>query len=311
MAEISIQELNKAMVEAPAETIAAEDGRYASALADIADRVKESGNIRVILLAGPSGSGKTTSANMLADAIRRRKIPAFVVSLDDFYRPSTDPDYPTFENGELDYECVDALSVSDIVKTLTDIAEERPYSIPKFDFKVGARVSEANLPPIGDGCVIIEGLHALNPKILEQLPQDKILKLFISVSTNITKNGEIILSGKKLRFVRRLVRDNIYRAADARKTLEMWDNVLQGEELYLYPYRHLADISLNTFHRFELSIMKPYADKLLTDEVTRESEYARIVHAAFSESVSVSCSLLPESSLLREFIPGGIYEDIY
>ena len=137
------------------------------------------------------------------------------------------------------------------------------------------------------------------------------MKLFISVSTNITKDGEIIISGKKLRFVRRLVRDNIYRAADAKRTLGMWDNVLRGEELYLYPHRHLADICLNTFHRFELSIMKPYADRLLGEEVTRESEYARIVHAAFSESVSVSCSLLPDTSLLREFIPGGIYEDIY
>lgn len=299
------------MVDAPAETIAAEDERYARALGDVANRVKESGNIRVILLAGPSGSGKTTSANMLADELRRHKIPAFVVSLDDFYRASSDPDYPTFENGERDYECVDALCVSDVVKTLTDIAEERPYSIPKYDFKVGERVSETAFGPIGDGCVIIEGLHALNPKILEQLPQDKILKLFISVSTNITKDGEIILSGKKLRFVRRLVRDNIYRAADAKRTLRMWDNVLQGEELYLYPHRHLADICLNTFHRFELSIMKPYADRLLTEEVTRESEYARVVHAAFSESVSVSCSLLPDTSLLREFIPGGIYEDIY
>ena len=299
------------MIEAPSETITEEDERYASALQEIADKVRESGNIRVILLAGPSGSGKTTSANMLADAIRRHKIPAFVVSLDDFYRDATDPDYPTFENGARDYECIDALSVRDVVKTLTDIAEERPYSIPKFDFKVGSRVSETAFEPIGNGCVIIEGLHALNPKILEPLPQDKILKLFISVSTNVTKNGEVIISGKKLRFVRRMVRDNIYRGADARRTLEMWDNVLQGEELYLYPYRNLADICLNTFHRFELSIMKPYADKLLTSEVTEESEYARIVRDAFSESVSVSCSLLPATSLLREFIPGGIYEDIY
>ena len=311
MAEISIEELNQAMIKAPAETIAEEDFRYASALEEIADKVCGGGNIRVILLAGPSGSGKTTTANMLADAIRRRGIPTFVVSLDDFYRESNDPDYPTFENGERDFECVDALCVSEVVKTLTDIAEERPYSIPKFDFKVGSRVSETTFQPIGNGCVIIEGLHALNPKIFELLPQDKILKLFISVSTNVTKGGEVIISGKKLRFVRRMVRDNIYRAADAKRTLELWDNVLQGEELYLYPYRHLADICLNTFHRFELAIMKPYADKLLTSEVTEENEYARIVHNAFSESVSVSCSLLPQASLLREFIPGGIYEDIY
>lgn len=311
MADISIQELNEAMTNEPSKTIISEDERYAAALSSIADRVKENGHIRVILLAGPSGSGKTTTANMLADAIKRRGIRSFVVSLDDFYRNSDDPNYPTFENGERDYECVDALNVEDVIETLTNIAEERAYSIPKYDFKAGARTKETAFAPIGDGCVVIEGLHALNPKISEQLPQDKIFKMFISVSTNITDGGERILSGKKLRFVRRLVRDNIYRAADARRTLEMWDNVLQGEELYLYPFRHLADVSLNTFHKFELAIMKPFADKLLTPDVTAESEYAKIVHEAFNASVTADSALLPETSLIREFIPGGIYEHVY
>ena len=311
MAEISIAELNELMTKAPRETILKEDERYAAAVRDIAQRVKDNGHIRVILLAGPSGSGKTTTANMLADAIKQHGIPSFVVSLDDFYRDSDDPYYPKFENGERDYECVDALNVADIIETLTDIAEERPFSIPKYDFKVGARTKASEFEPIGDGCVVIEGLHALNPKIFEPLPQDKILKMFISVSTNINGGNDRIISGKKLRFVRRMVRDSIYRAADARRTLEMWDNVLQGEELYLYPFRHMADITLNTFHKFELAIMKPFADKLLTEEITSTSEYARIVHEAYSATVAIDSSLLPETSLIREFIPGGIYESVY
>ena len=117
----------------------------------------------------------------------------------------------------------------------------------------------------------------MNPKIFEHLPKEKILRIFISVSTNINKNGERIISGRKMRFVRRMVRDSLYRGADAERTLEMWVNVLNGEDKYLYPYRNNADIDFDTFHSFEPSIMRPYVVSLISDELAERSPYAKTV----------------------------------
>ena len=146
---------------------------------------------------------------------------------------------------------------------------------------------------------------------MEKLPKDAILKIFISVSTNINHGGERILSGRKARFIRRLVRDSIYRAANAEKTLEMWDEVLAAEDVYLYPYKATADIAFNTFHIFELSVMKPFVKRLISEELAERSAYAKTVLAAINQVLALDYNLVPNNSLIREFIPGGIYEDLY
>ena len=167
------------------------------------------------------------------------------------------------------------------------------------------------MPKMSHGCVIIEGLHALNPRISEHLPTDSLLKIFISVSTNINDGGERILSGRKLRFTRRMVRDSLYRGADAERTLEMWDNVLAGEEEYLYPYRSLADVEFNTFHEFEPCVMRKFAEALISEELAKKNEYANTVVSALKLAVPIGEELIPNDSLIREFIVGGIYEEFY
>jgi uridine kinase len=162
-----------------------------------------------------------------------------------------------------------------------------------------------------EGCVIIEGLHALNPKISSGLHKDKILKLFVSVSTNINHEGERILSGRKVRFVRRLVRDSIYRAANAERTLSMWKKVLMAEDVYLYPYKASADLAFNTFHSFELSVMKSFALSLISKSLAEADVYAGTVLSALELIEGMDHSLVPDNSLIREFIPGGIYESLY
>jgi uridine kinase len=154
-------------------------------------------------------------------------------------------------------------------------------------------------------------LHAINPRISSLLPKERLLKIFISVSTNINNNGERILSGRKIRFVRRMVRDSIYRNADAKRTLSMWKNVLRGEDLYLYPHRDNADVSFDTFHEFELGIMRPFVLNLISEELARENSYAKTVRDALLSVHPIDLSLLPESSLIREFVPGGMYENLY
>lgn len=310
MAEIDYKEINK-RASAPFEMIDKAEHEYHAHIRELAARINENDIIKIILLAGPSGSGKTTSANLLADALRELGEDVLVVSLDDFYKDASDKTYPKLEGGKRDYECPEALHLDELTATLEKVAEGESFNIPKYDFKLAARVNIKAHPPIDHGCVIIEGLHALNPKISASLPKDKVLKLFVSVSTNINDGEERMLSGRKLRFVRRMVRDSIYRGANAEKTLEMWQNVLHAEDIYLYPYKGTADIAFDTFHQFEPCVMAPFAKRLITQDLAKKNEYAAIVLEALSKIKEIDAHLVPENSLIKEFIPGGKYESLY
>jgi uridine kinase len=301
MAEIELSNLLDRLKD-PTRAILSAESSYHSKINSIADNVSENDSIKIILLAGPSGSGKTTSAALLAESIKAKGRECVVISLDDFYRDSTDPLYPRTESGERDFEAVEALNIPLLEKTLIDVASGRDFEVPRYDFKKACRVEGAKYSKISHGCAIIEGIHALNPRVSEHLPMDRVFRLFISVSTNVNILGERIISGRKLRFIRRMVRDSIYRAADARRTLEMWKNVLIGEDKYLYPYRILADASFDTFHDFEVSVMRPYVERLISPALAEENPYAKTVLSAVGRVPEISESLVPKNSLIREFI---------
>ena len=310
MGTIYLKDLNAAALS-PREMIDEAERRYHERVSEIADYVCRHEGVSVILLAGPSGSGKTTSANLIKDAIILRGRSASVISLDDFYRAHDDPSYPKNERGERDYECPDSLNLGLVEECLFDVIENRRFTVPKYDFKEGRAISHTEYAPVDNGCVIIEGLHALNPRIYEHLPSDRILKLFVSVSTNVESEDGRILSGRKMRFLRRLVRDSLYRGSSAEKTLSMWKNVLAAEDVYLYPYKADADLAFDTFHPFEVGVMKGFAKNLISDELATRDSYAAAVHYALSVVAEIDYNLVPDDSLIREFIPGGIYEALY
>ena len=135
--------------------------------------------------------------------------------------------------------------------------------------------------------------------------------MFISVSTNVNDGEDRLISGRKIRFVRRMVRDSIYRGADAEKTLSMWKNVLIGEDEHLYPNRKYADIEYDTFHAYEPGVMSPFAERLISPELAERDPYAGTVLTALKRVKKIPESLVPNGSLIREFIPGGKYEDLY
>ena len=310
MAELDIKELLAALAN-PTEAVYGAEEEYEKKIDEVARRVVASDTVRVLLLAGPSGSGKTTTANLIADRIRALGEKSLVVSLDNFYMASTDPRYPRLPSGERDFESPAALDNGIIISTLAKIINGEPFSVPRYDFKEGRATETTEYESFSDGCVIIEGLHALNPRLSDGFDGGAVLKLFVSVSTNINEGAKRLISGKKMRFLRRMVRDNIYRGADAEKTLELWPNVLAGEEAYLYPYKTVADIMFDTFHIFEGAVLKPFADKLLSEALIKESPFAREVKKGIAKLPAYSCDIVPETSLIREFIPGGIYEDLY
>lgn len=311
MADIDLYRLNDLLCVDPVGAVQMAEDEYHSRVDRISDYVTEHRGVKVILIAGPSGSGKTTSANLIKDAITAKGRPTIVVSLDDFYRDANDPDYPRQPDGDPDYECPESLHLDEVAATLLAVSRDEPFYLPRYDFKVGGRVELNRHNPVENGCVIIEGLHALNPRISSRLSAESVVKIFISVSTNITEDGTTILSGRKIRFLRRMVRDNLYRGADPARTLAMWHDVLAAEDVYLYPYKATADLAFDTFHEFELGVLRNHALRLLTDEIVASDPYAKIVRDAVEKVAVLDERLVPNDSLIREFIPGGKYEDIY
>ncbi len=310
MPDICVQTINEAVRNERDAFVLRSEKEYKERLSALAGKVVGE-RVRAVLLAGPSAAGKTTTANLLADAIRSLGHRAEVVSLDNFYRDSTDPAYPRFENGERNMECAEALRLDKIRECLGKIENDEGFTVPVYDFKYARAVGEETYSPLHDGCVILEGLHALNPLITADLPADAhVLRLFVSLSTNLVDtNGDRLMSGRKMRFVRRLVRDHLYRAASGERTLSLWKHVLDGEQLYLYPYKALADVAFDTFHGFEPSVLRPFAEDLL--EEIRDDEYAAVILSAIRKVAPMDIAAVPDDSLIREFIPGGIYEDKY
>lgn len=297
----------------PMSAISMAEQDYEEKVESVAKRIANDSRIRVLFLSGPSGSGKTTTANLISDKIKSFGEKSMVVSMDDFYRAGDDPEYPRTEDGDRDFESPYALDIPKLLKTLSNIIDGKPFSIPRYDFKIADVKSYTEYESFADGCVIIEGIHGLNPIFSSPFPHESVMKLFVSVSTNITEGGAVLISGRKMRFIRRLVRDSIYRGADAFRTIDMWEDVRCGEEKYLYPYKHMADMTFDTFHSFEPAVMLPFARGLITDEVKKYSEYAKLAIEALEDIVceEYSPSSVPETSLIKEFIPGGIYESLY
>lgn len=311
MAEMNLEYINRMAKSSPEELVKSSEEHYHALVDEVALKIFSDKKIRILLLAGPSGSGKTTTANLICDRIKAYGEPCIVVSLDDFYRSFEDPEYPRLEDGTLDCESVEALDLPQLKKTLLAIAESREFDLPRYDFKKSCRAEMRKHGAMPNGCVIIEGLHAISPLVFSALPAESTFKLFISVSTNINDNGERIISGRKIRFIRRMVRDSLYRNATAERTLEMWKNVLAGEDKYLYPNRKYADMSFDTFHPFELSAMRRLAKARISDDLAEREPYIKTVISAINRVYPIDIALIPENSLIREFIPGGKYESLY
>ena len=311
MAEINIEYINDLVKNNPKDFVLQCENKYREFVDGIAEKICEDKRVRILLLSGPSGSGKTTTANLICDSIKSKGEDCIVVSLDDFYRSFDDPAYPKLPDGSRDLEAVEALDLPLLRVTLAAIAEGKAFSLPRYDFKVSSRCDMRTHEPMSCGCVIIEGLHAISPLVFSAIPAESALKLFISVSTNVNFAGERILSGRKIRFIRRMVRDSLYRNAPADMTLSMWKNVLDGEDKYLYPNRKYADICFDTFHPYELSVTRCFVEKLISESFADSDAYARTVLLAARRAEPMDLSLVPDSSLIREFVPGGKYEELY
>ncbi|WP_195985083.1 nucleoside kinase [Clostridium sp. D33t1_170424_F3] len=265
---------------------------------------------KVMMLAGPSSSGKTTTAHILLDALRECGIRSQVISLDNFYKGERQA--PLLENGQHDYESVEALNVSLLEQCLLDLMETDACDMPVFDFEKrmpSPFTRRVQLSP--REMVVVEGIHALNPAISQHLPEEGVLKAYISVKQGVDEQGEPLLTANQLRLIRRLLRDYHFRNNPLERTLDMWETVMAGEYKYIKPYRGEADVTINSLHCYEPCVMREEAIPLLR-AVSQESVSGALAWELadrLERFVPIPQELVPESSLLREFIGGGRYSE--
>ena len=279
-------------------------------IADIAEQIIKSKKIRVVLIAGPSSSGKTTTSKKLALELMANGYKSKVISLDCYYagRDKT----PIDENGEPDFECLEALNIDLLNQNLIDLFAGKEVIIPSYDFKVGMPFfDEKNKMILEENeFLILEGIHGLNDKLTPKIPNELKFKLYISALTQLNLDDSNRISTKDNRLIRRIVRDAGFRGKSASGTISMWPSVLRGEELHIYPFHNNADAILNTALDYELSVLRVYAEPILSCVPPSKKEYSEAQRLLkFLQNFStIPPTEIPERSILREFIGGSSFK---
>ncbi len=299
---ISVEELNR-QAQSPEMMISEGERHYSDRLREVADKIYASRRERpIVLISGPSGSGKTTSASRLARLLESRGCKAHTISMDNYFLPMRFNEAARDKDGKIDFESPQRLDIELFKDHLEKLFNCVEIEIPSFDFAQQERHEGMTLRRGKDDIVILEGIHALNP-LLTGGCDDFTVCVYVSVRTRI-QSGEELLHPSKIRLMRRLMRDKLYRGRSLAETFEFFASVERGENLYIMPYKHRADFDIDTFIDYEALV---YRDLLLPEleEASREyqsySSYSDIEE--FLRLLSpVDRKYVPEQSLIREFI---------
>lgn len=282
----------------------AEEKRYADAAREIVAAVHQhSGNRHFILLSGPTSSGKTTTAKRLQEAFAAYQTVTHVVSLDDFYLGYGHA--PLLPNGNYDYESIEALDLERLHRCMTELLQNGQTVLPVFDFKQHCPAAEGVQLTLEDHAVVIfEGIHAFHPHVQSYLPPEMTSRLFINTLSRFMYQGEKWLSRRELRLIRRIVRDDRFRASPFSNTMKMWPQVLRGEDLYLFPYIDTADYVIDTTFAYEPCLLKERILPILQAVSPSDEQYATASYLQQRLSVfpSLSADVLPHDSMLHEFV---------
>lgn len=298
------EEIHSQIHGEPQAFIAWENRLYAEQVESVAGEIAQKLPHRgVVLLCGPSASGKTTTAYGLQQQLRRLGREAHTVSLDDFYKGRGRA--PQLEDGSYDYETVEALDLPLLQSCIRQLIGEGYTQLPVFDFHSGLPKPQRTPLRIGENSlVIVEGIHALNPRLAQHLPADACFRVYIDTLSPVMDGENELLSSRQLRLCRRMLRDLRFRNSSLPNTLDMWRQVIRGEDLYLYPYIATADAVLDTTHAYEPLLWNGELLPLLRD-LTVGPLFQDTVTALIDGLIpfeALSPSLLPRECLLREFL---------
>lgn len=284
------------------------EGLHEKKIANIADEILNRKDVKIILIAGPSSSGKTTFANRLSIQLRVNGLIPMPLSLDNYFVNRVDN--PKDENGEYDFETIDALDLKLLNDNLEALMNGEEVNLPIYNFKIGEKEwndYKVKLPK--NGVLLLEGIHGLNPKLISSKLNSNVFKIYISALTQLNIDNHNRISTTDVRKVRRIVRDSLSRGYDAESTLKMWHSIKKGEKKNIFVYQEEADVAFNSTLVYELGVLKPYALKEL-EKITEESPvYSEAIRlkAFLSFFKKINIDEVPKNSLLREFIGGSIF----
>jgi uridine kinase len=263
---------------------------------------------RLILVSGPSGSGKTTFSKRLAIQMRVNGMKNVTLSLDNYFLDREET--PKDETGEYDFEAPEAIDIELLNSQLLELLAGREVGVPRFNFKEGRRRGYRKMRLDPCEILILEGIHALNPKLTPSIPSIMKFKVYVSALSQLNVDNHNRVPTTDTRKLRRIVRDHLFRGYGAIDTLSTWHSVRDGEEQYIFPYQEEADAMFNSSLVYELCVLKGYAEKLLaaiTDEVPEYAEARRLLRF-LSYFLTIKAEEVPRNSILREFIGGSVFK---
>lgn len=265
--------------------------------------------IKIVLLAGPSSSGKTTTSRKLCMFLQSFGLHPKVLSMDDYFVEREEN--PKDKNGNPDYECLEAIDLKLFDSQLSDLLKGKEVIIPTFNFALGKKEYRDKLTLQSDDIIVIEGIHALDPKILTNIPRENKFKIYISPLTELNMDNQNRISTTDNRLLRRIIRDNRTRGYDVEHTLRSWASVREGEEKYIFPYQDEADYTINSALIYEIGVLKTYVEPLLYS-VPNDSPYyeeAKRLINFLRLFLPIPADDIPQDSILREFIGNGCFHD--
>ena len=280
-------------------------------ISQIADMIahREGGRPKFVLISGPSSSGKTTFSKRLTIQLRVNGITPVVISMDNYFVNREDT--PKDANGEYDFEDINALDLPLFRQQLRDLLEGKEILLPTFNFEDGKRYFTGNKLKIEeDNVIILEGIHALNPNLIPDIPREATFRIYVSALTTINLDNHNWIPTTDTRLIRRIVRDYRYRNYSAKETIARAESVRRGEEKWIFPYQENADVMFNSALLFELAVLKRHAELILAEVPKYCDEYteAHRLLKFLQYFVSIPEKEIPPTSLLREFVGGSSFK---
>lgn len=305
-----VSDLNKVVkMNRQNELIQVSEALHEKKYAEIADEIyRKKDEVKIVFLAGPSSSGKTTSCRRIATQLSVLGFKPLQISLDDYFvdRQLT----PKDANGEYDFECLEALDLDYFNFQMKELLEGREIELPRFDFLQGCKTPSGKRIRMQDSSIlIVEGIHALNPKLSGKIAAKNKYNIFVSALTQLAIDRHNIISSSDNRLIRRIVRDNNYRGYSAQETIMRWDSVRSGEEKHIFPFQENADSIFNSSLLYEIGVLKPIAEPLLMEVAQNSCAYAdarRLINF-LSNFKSIKADYIPPTSILREFLGGSSF----
>ncbi len=289
------------------EMVLMQEALHEKRIAEIADMIKER-NSRLVLICGPSSSGKTTFAKRLCIQLGVNGIRTLYMGTDDYYKELDERVYD--ENGQPDLESINAIDTVLFRNNIRDLLDVKTVDLPKYDFNEGKKVYGERMTTMEkEQVLVIEGIHAMNDQMSENIPEEAKFKIYISPFTPISIDHHNRISTTDARMLRRIVRDYKFRNAPAQKTIQMWPSVRSSEDKNIFPYNEKADVFFNSNCIYELSVLKKYAEPLLKRIRRDEPEYGeaqRMLNSLKYFDVIYEDDIIPNNSIIREFIGGSV-----